>query len=246
MIIVFLISITGLMLVHRILLKFVQEFSISLGLSRFILFANASMILFLAVYFQSSPATLWLFIGIFLITLKFLPNFFRFFLTRNLSAALIPLLDTVILNLQTGKSFRMSLLAAVESQSGWRKNQLREIYNAMTTSEPTISIKCLLIKDFTQELICIERSKNRVIDQVSALRRQLKIQESFRRRSGQVTQQIKMQAIIVTALFCALLLFVIKQFGFFQNRFLIFSASLIFIIGLVWIFNTGRRMKWKV
>ena len=124
---------------------------------------------------------------------------------RRLSSALIPLLDSVILGLQSGKSFRISLHTAIENQSGWRRNQLREIYNSLVTAENVIAVKSSLLKDLQTELGEIDRSQNRTVDQVKALRRHLKLQENFRRRSGQVTQQIKMQAIIVTALFVALL-----------------------------------------
>jgi hypothetical protein len=108
------------------------------------------------------------------------------------------------------------------------------------------SVKSLLIKDFQAELVQIDRSQNRVIDQVRALRRHLKIQENFRRRSMQVTQQIKMQAIIVTLLYLLLLSFVINQFGFTQNKNVILISGLIFTFGLIWIFKVGRRIKWKV
>jgi hypothetical protein len=84
------------------------------------------------------------------------------------------------------------------------------------------------------------------VDQLRALRKEIKMLEDFRRRSGQVTQQLKMQAIIVTALFSALLLFVIKQFGFQEHRNLIFCTSSTFILGLISIFWMGRRFKWKV
>jgi len=81
---------------------------------------------------------------------------------------------------------------------------------------------------------------------VKALRRQLKLMEDFRRRSGQVTEQMKMQALIVTALYLGLLFFVIKQFGFKNHQSLILISGFIFLIGLLWIFLIGRRMKWKV
>lgn len=208
--------------------------------------SNVLLVSILAMSFHSSPISLWLFIGIILITLKFFPGILRFFMMRTLSSALIPLLDSVILGLQSGKSFRFALHAAIENQNGWCRNQLREIYNFIITSDAAHSAKSALLKDLQVELAEIDRSNARTIDQVKALRRNLKLRENFRRRSGQVTQQIKMQAIIVTVLFLALLSFVIVQFGFFQHRFLILASFFIFMIGLFWIFNVGRKMKWKV
>jgi len=246
MLIYFLISMFGQVLAHRTLLVIAQEFAISQHSLRLLKILNVLLMSLFAVIFHSSPVTLWLFIGIILITLKFFSPIFRFFLLRRLSSALIPLLDSVILGLQSGKSFRTSLHLAIENQSGWRRNQLREIYNSIVTSENSVSAKSALLKAFTAELLEIDRSQNRIVEQVRALRRHLKLRENFRRRSGQVTQQIKMQAIIVTALFLALLSFVIAQFGFAENRFLISISVFIFILGLFWIFSMGRRLKWKV
>lgn len=246
MFMLFSLSMIGQVLGHRILSVIAQEFAISQHTLRSLMIANVLLISTLAMILHSSPATLWLFIGIILISLKFFPYILRIFLLRRLSVTLIPLLDSLILGLQSGKSFRVSLHFAIESQSGWKRNQLREIYNFITTSDASYDTKSALLKDFREELAEIDRSQNRIVDQVKALRRHLKLQENFRRRSGQVTQQIKMQAIIVTALFCALLSFVFVQFGFAENSRLIFSSVLIFILGLFWIFNVGRRMKWKV
>ncbi|HEX7674552.1 MAG TPA: hypothetical protein VF412_10280 [Bdellovibrio sp.] len=245
MLMLFSISMLGQMLVHRILSVIAQEFAISQHTLRSLMIFNV-LLTSVLVSFHSSPVALWLFIGILLISLKFFSPILRFFLMRRLSSALIPMLDSVILGLQSGKSFRISLQAAIENQNGWRRNQMREIYNSLITSEVSTSVKSALLKDLLAELAEIDRSQNRTIDQVRALRRHLKLQENFRRRSGQVTQQIKMQAIIVTALYFALLSFVIAQFGFFEHRKLILASVLIFFTGLFWIFNVGRRMKWKV
>ncbi|WP_172795289.1 hypothetical protein [Bdellovibrio bacteriovorus] len=161
-------------------------------------------------------------------------------------SALIPLLDAVILGLQTGKSFRSSLYAAIENQSGWMRHQLMELYQSLAMSENVIAMKSALLQDFRDEILEIDRSQSRCIDQVRALRRELKMHEDFRRRSGQVSQQLKMQAIIVTALYVALLFFVIMQFGFKEHGKLILMSCLIFLSGLIWIFAMGRRLKWKV
>ena len=240
------VSMIGLLLAHRTFSVSAKEFAISKCNQSLFFSLLVLLISILVTSFHSTPLMIWLFIGIISITLKCFPYFLRFFLLKRLVGALIPLLDSVSLGLQTGKSFRLALFSAIENQQGWQRNQLREIYNSISSSESIPSIRCPMIKDLQAELVEIDRSQNRIIDQVRALRRHLKIQENFRRRSGQVTQQIKMQAIIVTGLFAALLIFVIKQFGFVQNKNLIFLSVIIFLIGLIWIFSVGRRMKWKV
>lgn len=246
MLILLSISLIGFMLVHRTISSMARDFAFShhqiITLSVINLLVMSA---FIAIC-TTSAFSLWCFIGILLISLKFFPYILRFLLFRRLRATLIPVLDCVILGLQTGKSFRSSLHAAIEIQSGWIHHQLMELYETMRLSKNVIAPKSALLKDFQTELIEIDRSQVRCVEQVRALRRHLKMQEDFRRRSGQVTQQIKIQAIIVTALYLGLLSFVILQFGFLRHQFLIFLSLTIFILGLFWIFLTGRSLKWKV
>ncbi|WP_373998549.1 hypothetical protein [Bdellovibrio bacteriovorus] len=245
MLIIFMISLIGHVLVHRILSSMAREFAFSQRLVRNLSILNLVVICFFTANMPTAPS-LWLFIGILLITLKFFPRILRFFLMKRMRSALIPLLDAVILGLQTGKSFRSSLYAAIENQSGWMRHQLMELYQSLAMSENVIAMKSALLQDFRDEILEIDRSQSRCIDQVKALRRELKMHEDFRRRSGQVSQQLKMQAIIVTALYVALLFFVIMQFGFKEHGKLILMSSLIFLSGLIWVFAMGRRLKWKV
>ena len=244
MVLLFMNSVVGYVLVHRILADLAEEFAFTQQI--FTILAASSIGLFLFLTFAcASSLTLWIFIGILLITLKFFPNILRVFLLRRLFLSLIPLLDHVVLGLQSGKSFRSSLMSAIELQNGWVRNQLRDLYSSMVMSETHVVLKSALLKDFREEMCEIDRSQNRLTDQVRALR-QLKLQQDFRRRSGQVTQQIKMQAIIVTALYLGLLGFVILQFGWREHMKLIMSSSVLFFLGLIIIFQVGRRMTWKV
>lgn len=245
MFLIFSISFIGHTLAHRIISSLARRFAFSHSLKRFLVVANLALICFFAMT-SGSTLMLWLFIGILLLSLKFFPTILRIFLQRRLKLALIPLLDCTVLGLQTGKSFRSSLHLAIENQQGWIRQQLTELYQSMAMSENVIPLKSALLNDLRREFVEIDRSKSRCLEQVQALRREIKMQEDFRRRSGQVTQQIKMQALIVTALYLALLFFVITQFGFVAHKNLIVTSILVFILGLVWIFFAGRRIKWKV
>jgi hypothetical protein len=245
MFLLFTVSIFGYAFVHRIYREIIAEFAIADHSLR-LLSTYLLVIGVFAVTFSSSPLSLWIFIGILLISIKFFPPILRFILNRRLRSALIPLLDAIILGVQSGKSFRSSFHAAVESQSGWARNQLRELYSWLISSEQSHALKSALLADFMAEMIEIDRSQSRCADQLRAVRSHLKIQEDFRRRSGQLTQQIKMQAIIVTALYGGLLFFVIAQFGWREHQKLLLASLVLFLTGLFWIFNAGRRMKWKV
>jgi hypothetical protein len=246
MLTLFLISVVGFSIVHRILSSIAGEFALTQR--NFVVASVMCLLIFVSssALLHNEPFILWLFIGILLITLKFSPNILRFFLERKLMTTVIPFLDAVILGLQAGQSFRSSLHVAIESQQGWIRNQLRDLYNSVVMSDEVIDLKSALLADLREEFREIDRSQMKCVDQLRALRRQLKMREDFRRRSGQVTQQIKAQAIIVTALFCALAGFVIAQFGWKEHSKLILLSSLVFILGLTMIFLIGKRFKWNV
>jgi hypothetical protein len=247
MIINFTLSVLGFAIAMRTFQRSAEEFAFSVRVSAAILVFLMVMILCALLFLHTWPFALWIFIGIILISLNLFPYFLRIFLIRSMKRQLIPLLDQVILGLQTGSSFRIALRSAIEAQQSWFRRQLLDIYNAVVNSrEQKSAPRTKFFEELIAEFSEIDRSQNKIVEQVRAFRRQLKTEEDFRRRSGQVTQQIRLQAIIVTVMFVALLLFVSFNFGFFKNIRLILFASGLFAGGVVWIFMMGRGMKWKI
>lgn len=242
----FLVSLLGYWIAIRTVSQVATEFSISIKHQQIVSAIIMIIIVVLMGSTKSSSLTLWLFIGILLKSLKCFPIILRILLNRRIRRTLIPYLDLVILNVQSGKSMRVSMAEAAEIQDGWIRNQLKEVHLYVFADEASPPAKSALLKRFSIELHRIARSQSKYFEQLKALRRELKMQEDFRRRSGQVSQQLKAQAIIVTALYLALLGFVIVQFGFNENRNLIFLSAAIFKSGLFSMFMIGRRMKWKV
>lgn len=242
----FLVSMFGYWIAIRTFSQVATEFSISIRHQQLASAVIMVVIVVLMGSTKSSSLTLWLFIGILLKSLKFFPIILRIFLNRKIRKTLIPYLDLVILNIQSGKSMHVSMREATEIQEGWMKNQLKEVHLYVFSEGASPPAKSALLKRFSTELHRIAHSQSKYFEQLKALRRELKMQEDFRRRSGQVTQQLKAQAIIVTALYLALLAFVILQFGFKENRQIVLSSVAIFKVGLFWMFMIGRRMKWKV
>lgn len=246
MIINILSSIFGQLLVVRIF----SEISPELFLSRhhasliqrmiFVILAVQSYLL------RSSQLIHWLFIGILLVSLKFFPKIFQTYLDRRFRNCVVNLLDEVILEMKMGKSFRYSLKFICEKVPGWNGHQLKNVVENLEKNLPPINRKSASVADFERAVLMIDRSNSKNLDRVISLRNHYKMLQNFRRRSGQVTVQIRMQAIIVTALYLSLLTFVIVQFGFLKQQKIIFGSAFMFVAGLFVIFFVGRRMKWKV
>ncbi len=246
MIINFVSSIFGQLLVNRIFSDISSEFLLSSHQSKqiqrtiFVILAAQTYLL------RSSQIKHWLFIGILLISLKFFPRIFNFFLEKRFKNNVVRLLDELILEMKMGRSFRFSLKIIAEKTSGWMGHQIKIIVQNLEKDEPSISVKSASVADFERMISLIDKSNSKNLDRVIGLRNHYKMLQNFRRRSGQVSAQIRMQAIIVTILYLSLLTFVIVQFGFMKQQKLIFCSISMFLLGLFVIFYVGRKLKWKV
>ena len=236
----------GFLLQYRLSQNIFRQFSIS---QKQIIDIQIVILLFFIILmsvFFNQPFIVWLFIGIFLITLILFPYFFRLYCKKHLKKHLIHVFDELVLLLQSGKSFRSAFLESLQNQSGWVKIQLNEIYSFLTTQQEIQSISDPFIRELTVQLIYIDRTKNKTVEQVRSLRNQLKLIEDFKRKSSQVSLQIKSQATVTSIMFVLLLIYMGNQFGFQKNWIIMLFASSVFSIGLVSIFLIGRNLKWKV
>lgn len=246
MLLTFLIIIVGFLLQYRLSQNIFRQFSISQKQKIDFQIIMLLFFMLMTFIFLAQPATVWLFIGIILITLIVFPFFFRIYCKKLLKKQLIHVFDELILLLQSGKSFRSSFLECLQNQNGWIKIQLNEIYAFITTQQDIQSISDPFIRDISIQLIHIDRTKNRTVEQIRALRNQLKLIEDFKRKSAQVSLQIKAQAVVTTVMYILLMIYMGSQFGFKENIFVFTISTITFCIGLGSIFLIGRNLKWKV
>jgi hypothetical protein len=92
----------------------------------------------------------------------------------------------------------------------------------------------------------IEASGVKNLEQLGSLRRSLKIELNFRRRSGQVLLQGRIQAVVMTVLYILFFVFVSFQVSIWAHLKLICFSAALFLLGLVSILTLGKRIKWKV
>lgn len=245
MILKFFVSTIGFWIANHLLQQIWHQFGFSIrSLYTTQLLVSVVMILF-GVLTAQSILLHWLLIGIVLGTLKFFPNFFKLFIKRELQRSVIQWLDAVVISIQSGVSLRMAAVQAAYSFDGWKQNLFIELAQAIAFSEKANVGKWPSIANLAERVIEVERSGVQCLEQIKAIRREHAMLENFRRRSGQVTMQIKMQALIVTFLYIGLLFFVGHMFGLKQNMHIVFLSLTMFLTGLIWIFLIGRKIKWK-
>ena len=234
----------GFVFAHRILASSLHKIGFSNLHARIFLLLAALMIIFF-ITLSPHPSLLWLFFGTIFILLSLLPLFFSHYQEKLIQSHTLRLLDHLILNIQSGQSLRTSLVMLTSQESSLLRVSWGNLVHALVFENSSASLKSPALKNLFDELSRIERSQAKSADQLRSLRRNLKTLEDFRRRSGQVSLQIRMQAAISTLLFVGLLLFMITQFGFYAHRTLILAAGTLFFSGVVTVFVIGRRLQWS-
>ena len=106
------------------------------------------------------------------------------------------------------------------------------------------------LSDFTKtivvEFVQSDRAPHSALKRLVNFRDRLKVQTDFRRKSGQVMQQIRIQSLILSGVYFALFIFVVQKFGFESNHQMILSSILLFLTGIGFIFYKGNKIKWKI
>jgi hypothetical protein len=234
----------GLVFAHRILGSSLQKIGLSNLHARIFTILAASMIGFFAIL-APHPSLLWIFFGMVFILLKLLPHLFSRYQDKLIQAHTLRLLDHLILSVQSGHSLRVSLMMLSRQEPSLLRVSWENLVHAIAVENSSASLKSASLKKLFDELSRIEKSQAKSADQLRSLRRNLKTSEDFRRRSGQVSLQIRMQAAISTLLFVGLLLFMITQFGFYRHQLLILTSGTLFFVGVVTVFVIGRRLRWN-
>lgn len=157
------------------------------------------------------------------------------------------ILNMIILKMKSQKSFRNSFSEVITESATSTQRILIDIRDVVVFSQQN---KSIILSAFTQkiilEFVLADQAPHAALKRLIQFRDRLKIQTDFRRKSGQVLQQIRAQSFILTAIYLALLVFVLKRFGFETNQRIIFLSLSFFIIGLGVIFYGGHKLKWKI
>lgn len=233
----------GFMFAHRILASSLQKIGLS-NLHARVFLILAGLMIFFFIIESPHPTLLWFLFGIIFILLRLLPHFFSRYQEKLIQSQTLRLLDHLILGVQSGQSLRSCLVIMSHQESSLLRVSLENLVHAIVFENSSAGLKSASLKNLFEELSRIEKSQSKSADQLKSLRKNLKTLEDFRRRSGQVSLQIRMQAAISALLYVGLLLFMITQFGFYQHRGLIMASATLFFSGMVTVFVIGRKFQW--
>jgi hypothetical protein len=156
-------------------------------------------------------------------------------------------LSVLAMKMKSGRSFRHALgEVCIESDSKVRA-KLSEITNAVVFSQQLKrSHRNPFIDEVVEELSRIDQNPHSSLKRLAVFRQKLRIEEDFRRRSGQVLARTRAQSVVMSILYVAMFIFMTIQFGWGSNAPTLLLSALLFTIGTFWIYFGGRKIRWKV
>ena len=156
-------------------------------------------------------------------------------------------LGLIIMKMKSGKAFRNAFSEVISESPREIQRILIDIRDVVVFSQQNNSEHLSrFVQTIILEFIQADLAPHSALKRLSSFRDRLKIQADFRRKSGQVMQQIRIQSLILSGVYFALFIFVIKSFGFESNHQMILSSFLFFGIGLLFIFYKGNKIKWTI
>ena len=159
---------------------------------------------------------------------------------------LVNYLDVVLISLQMGRSFRESVSDLAVSQKGAGRFYLHELYSLLQFSNnDRLPIKNAVFDEVLREFLEINKSQQRVFEQVRAFRRKISTLRAFRQKSGRVTVQVRAQSSILSALYLCLILYTLLEHDMSSIKKTLAVSIGLYVFGTFISLRIPRRFKWK-
>lgn len=217
--------------------------------SFFLLFPKVQKVFFvLSVLFGVYSPT---FIGIFLISLIIIPKILKKIIKKSFENNLVSYLDRIILSQKSGKSFRQSCVLTFQNTvNEFEKKELLILLESLSVKETGQVIKTNLrspiYEFFCAEMTFISQQQTQQLEQMQLLRRHLKTLLQLRHKSGQISQQAKAQAVVISILFVLMSIFMSKTFGWHKICSYFYLTLPILLVGLFVTWKISRSFKWSL
>ena len=222
-----------------------------LYLLQFLSFGQKKLLSFVLIFYyfslffysQSSLIPIFVFLPCFLILIGFF--FLKKQAERNLLLELYSLLNPLEFRMKSGDSFLSAWEKSVkELPKAPIKRKIQSFTEVFKFQKNFRYPEDKEVESFIKELVQVGKS-SRPISRLCHLQRKIRVELRFRIKSRRALLQVRAQSGLIILFYVALL---VGTFIMYKNKYILLSlASLIlFIIGTIWIFNLGKRMKWSV
>ena len=191
---------------------------------------------------------------IFKMALLYIPLIFTFFLQSMLTNAWQKsfyqqfefFVNALITQIKTGAGFRPAFKSAIKALPSRRfQNHFTEILETILFSKKLRPEFCFSpLRQMIQELQKADSSPQ-CLQSLENLRHHIRVQSLFRKKAQSALLQIRIQSLILLILYFCLFLFVVHKYGIKYINILLLSLIL-FVAGLFFLFQCGRRIKWTI
>jgi Flp pilus assembly protein TadB len=164
---------------------------------------------------------------------------------RQIPAKSLAFLDLILLNMKAGQSLRKSFAMVLETEKTWFNGfqaslaKSLEVGNLPETESEWFNV-------WAQEIIQIERSRNKVVEQLEILRRYTKQEQHFNKKLKNATAGPRAQVFVMSLLFLCLNILAFRSLQSHQINTLFPLAWFLFLLGIATVFIVTRSFKWKV
>ncbi len=169
---------------------------------------------------------------------------------KKLYQSLFPFIEAMVLRMKIGQGFRTAYGESLNSlEDSFSRKKLEEMYQSVVFSQQNDSLTghgLGFLDQCCQEFRKVDRQGHLAIERLENLKRRLKIETHFRRKSGQVLAQVHLQGLLLALIYLLLLAFVTFQFGLKAHWKWVSFSAVLFLFGGLWLFYLGRGMRWRL
>lgn len=235
MLVELIVSLFGIVFVHRNLSRLEKIFAISNSQLR-LSFYFLQLPLYFYLFFKELFIFVLFYIGIFLITLILFDKIITYFKEKTFAELHIQLIERIILLLKTGQSATTSTKNVFSDLTPWQKMVFID-FGGITISESN--------SFYFQELKIILGSSGNVIEQLGAYQKALHLQNTLKLKSKLALQQTKAQAMVSLVIYAVFAILSKKYLNLqFASPIMLISV-LLFCAGQLLIFKLGGKITWK-
>lgn len=245
-----LVLLSVMMFAHRIYNQFRKQNLFSQSLLTKIGTAHFIFIFLLYLIFFTHPFWFWMsaFVSIALIPgIVFLVTIFH---QQQFYSEFLRFVSVMILKMQMGHSFTSSMEQALAMESWKQKGLLVEIQGNVVFSQ---QIKILgtgpfssFISKVIHEFHLIYSNQHQAIDRLCKFRKNLQSEIFFRRRSRQIWSYFAYQLALLSFIYLALFIFIVREYGFSGFKDAFYLSFALYFLGILSLFLILRGKKWLI
>ena len=194
----------------------------------------------------AKPHWLWILQISILVSIFWIPKLVVQVSRRVFRQNFVEILDQIILEMQSGHTFRAAFKSIIINTTGFIKVQLQDILNQIIFPENAKNHKEKYLGRIILEFKDVDQRTSKSVEQLKYFRAQLRQERDFERKKMQAKESIKAQMIILSVLYLLLGTFIVQKFGFIDNAKIFIVSAALFILGIALIHSIGAIQKWKV